>query len=86
MGIPGTTVLHAIITAKLHLLIWLWLNKTLPTSCNFLPSSKEANAIGENSDTTPNFPLAFSPPHSTHILHNGVSQQSLQTIYYEPYI
>lgn len=84
MGIPGTAVLHAIITVKLHLLIWLWLNKTLPRSCNFLSSWKEANSIGENSDTTPNFPLAFSPPHSTHILHHGVSQQWLQTIHHEP--
>ena len=59
MGIPGTTVLHAIITANSHLLIWLWLVKPLPRTFNFLPFLKRGKCYRRKQRYDTKFPLGF---------------------------
>lgn len=59
MGIPGTTVLNAIITAKSYLLIWPWLVKPLPRTLNFLPFLKRGKCYRRKQPYDTQFPLGF---------------------------
>lgn len=50
---------HAIITAKSHLLFWLWLAKPLPRTFNFLFFLKRGKCYRRKQQQDTKFPLGF---------------------------